>query len=280
MSISSGIGEMPGARQIDAAINNMNRKLGAYAWNGFKRGLATTSDPLFRKQLGERYFTRGLASGGSVIWLMALILSCWSGSLFHGRLSNMVRGNNEIVTMENYSMYSGQTNMRQQSKLPPYALPLFAGLVMMICHAAACSANFAFIAKIRAEGKLYHSMSRGVSRFGDATEICLVLSSLALLLLAPFVGLVLVVSKAMSFLAEQKQQEMLWDAYLDQIDQKIESEYLKPAMLGEVDPSITFLAKPLDQKLDPELRKSIANAVAGEPVEIVARKPQIPENQV
>jgi hypothetical protein len=98
--------------------------------------------------------------------------------------------------------------------------------------------------------------------------------SFVLIIFAPVMGVVSIISMALSAKLEAAQQTALQDRYLDMLDAQIEGELLQGALLGKCPPEITFLYKPLPKTLKPELRENIAAAVVGKPVKIVAHRPR------
>ena len=95
-----------------------------------------------------------------------------------------------------------------------------------------------------------------------------------MLILAPPVGVLFIVSQFFCAALVSKQQEALMSRYLDALDQKIEGECLQDALLGKCPPEVTYLYKPLPETLNPELRANIAAAACGKPVKIVAQAPK------
>ena len=230
--------EIPFGNEAERALKNFNKRaMGALAPH-FQKGLATATEPFFRCNLGQRYFTSGSLATGVALWLAATALSSLGG-LLGAKIAVAV---GLVVTGAFAWLGARERNTALQRQ--------FAGAPR-------------------------HSLSRGQPRLKDSGEeiIARLLGGAALLILAPPVGVLFVISQLFCAFLVAKQQEALMSRYLDALDQKIEGECLQDALLGKCPPEVTYLYKPLPETLNPELRQNIAAAACGKPVKIVAQAP-------
>ena len=240
----NNVHEIPGGAQFEKAVNDFNRKAISTMWNDFKKALAKASEPFHRKEMGERYFTMENCFQGAGVWVIATFVTCLPSILF---------GGSENVLM----------------------LHMTVGGAMTCAAFALGVTDMATMQRYRAEGKTYHSRSRGVRRWGNYNPVVLIFLTLFLLVTDTGAGIAFFVAYSMSAKVAGEQQAAIYSRYLDALDQKIENEYLENAILGECPVEITFLHKPLPKGIEPELRKNIAAAAVGKAVKIVAKPPQI-----
>jgi hypothetical protein len=205
--------------------------------------LQTSTEPFFRREMGERHFGPGAVAAGYTLWSLSALASGLFG-MFFGKA---------------YGVMS-----------------FIVGFGMVGAFGYFAEENKKRLGEFRVEGKTYHSRSRGQSRLADpATEATIkMLGGLALLFLAPVTGVSFIASLIISANLVAQQQAALHDRYLDALDAQIEGEFLQDALLGKCPPEITYLYKPLPPTLKPELREDIAAAAVGKPVKIVAQAPK------
>ncbi len=255
----NNVPEIPGGEAVQKAINDFNKKAAGALWGKFKRIMATASEPFFRRDLGERYFTAEVAFGATLIWLTATILSCKTGPLlvpfFEGMHFNGLAG-----------IFDHQI------------FPAVGGTIFIIAYLRGCIQNFNRIGQFRNEGKLYHTMSRGQSRWEGDRYFLLIAVLIALFIFVPVLCIMVIISHSISAKLAAEQQAAIYSSYLDALDKKIEEEFMEDALLGECAPEITYLSKELPRDLNPELRNNIAAAAVGKPVSIVAQGPRKRKN--
>jgi len=240
--------EIPFGDQFEKAVWSFNKTAGkrivADVGSKIYKMLTTSTDPFFRRDMGERYFTGVAFGNGVLLWFLSAIASCAFGSLFIG---------------------------------PKYAVvALLLGLGVLAGFFYFATENLKHIAVFRADGKTYHSKSRGADRWPDPAQGLgiRVGACLLLLLLAPVTGVAFIASMYTSASLQAQQQAALYDRYLDMLDAQIEGTILQDAMLGKCPPELTYLYKPLPSSLKSELREDIAAAAVGKPVRILAQAPK------
>jgi len=246
--------EMPFGNEIDHWIKTQNKKAIGALTPAFVKALTLATEPMFRKNMGERYFANA-SSGGFWVWIIAVITSFFTGGLASGIFDAM--GLNDLARITH-------------SPIPGVLLTL--GLFGAFIYFN--QENKAVIREIRNANKTYHSMSRGVPRWADDAFIELIITAVAtliLLLFAPITGALFIVSRILCFQAVSKQQAALYDRYLDAQDAKIEAERLESALLGNTPCEETYLYKPLSQDINDATRKDIAASAVGKPVKIAAQ---------
>jgi hypothetical protein len=246
--------EIPGSELVLKTIKDFNKKAAGAVMGKFKRIMATASDPFFRRDLGERYFISDAGSGATMMWIGATVLSCCAGT----RISAVLK----VLNLE--SMADTIDSLR---------LPAIVGTLFVLMYVSFWVENVARLVQFRRERKLYHSMSRGTPRW-KGKRLLLTLILVALALLVPLLFCLLIISWFMSTRIAAEQEAAIYSRYLDALDQKVESEFMESALLGECPPEITYLCKPLSKNLDPQLRNDIAAAAVGKPVGIVATGPK------
>lgn len=256
------IGQMPFGDTLEKGIvdfnKNVGKKVAADITSRTYNALSKATEPIFRRNMGERYFTSAALSSSEALWFAAGLASCATGSL-PGWVCRLM-GMDQLVVL-----------------LCHFGIPALTGIAFLYYYSRFGKESLQSMAEYRSEGKTYHSKSRGVPRWEESKDRSIrIRVSLALLLLAPVMGVAFIISLGISASLEQKQQTALHDRYLDMLDQQIEGELLQDALLGKCPPEVTFLYKPLSEKLSPELRENIAAAAVGKPVKIMARKAKAP----
>jgi hypothetical protein len=254
------VGEIPFGNSFEKAVVDFNKAAGkkiiADVGSWLTQTMSKATEPIFRRDMGERYCTVASISSSNVLWFLSGLISCFTGSaigwcLSLGGLPGILAGYRgciiPLVTMFGFMVYYSRFAKESQQRM----------------------------ALFRAEGKTYHSKSRGAPRWDAQKEMAMRRGLSALLLiLAPAMGVAFIISLSMSANLEAQQQAALHDRYLDMRDQQIEAELLQDALLGKCPPEVTFLYKPLPETLKPELREDIAAAAVGKPVKIVAQRPK------
>ncbi len=248
-------------KQFDKELWDFNKSTGkriiADVGPKIYKMLSTGTEPFFRRDMGERYFDAAAASRGYVLWIFATIASCFTGT-----------GASLLFTA------TGSTGLANSFQGP--FVPFVVGFAVLIGFGYFANENMKHLQQFRADGKTYHSKSRGQARTTDRKQelIIRIGGSVGLLLLAPVVGVAFIASMYVSMSLASQQQAALHDRYLDMLDAQIEGEFLQDAILGKCPPEITYLYKPLPSTMKPELREDIAAAAVGKPVKIVAQAPQ------
>lgn len=238
----------------ESAITALTKKAASTFWGKFKRYLSTASEPLLRKDMGERYLSGDAIFGGLAIWICSTI-----AALFFplarpiGVLFSAIPGLQSIGGM-----------------LDNVILTILVGLALIISHFLFSMENFKVMAKYRDKGTAYHTQSRGVSRWSNSPMMPVVIIVVLVLFDFP-AGIMFVISIGMSAKIASEQQAAIYSRYLDMLDKRIEDEYLENAILGKCPTEITQLHRPLSQSLNPDLRKNIAAAAVGKPVSIVVK---------
>jgi hypothetical protein len=257
------IGPIPGGEAFENAVNAFNKKGAAIIFNKFKLFLSTASDPFFRKDMGERYFSHESLVGGVGIWILATIIAL---------VLPDVRSVAPLIC-EPAGLY------RLEHLFQHWLPPLATGGLLVLFYWKFGLESLALMQKYRAEGTAYHSMSRGVLRSEKDGRLMGIAIVVLLLLFNLPAGVLFIASYMMSAKITSEQEAAIYSRYLDALDQKIEQEYLENAILGKCPPEITYLTHPLPADMNPELRSNIAAAAVGKPVKIIAKPPK-PSPQV
>jgi hypothetical protein len=248
---------IPFGDEIESSIRSFNKKAAGALAPAFLRALTNATEIFVRKDLGERFFA-GAMSGGIMIWGVALLVTYFAdnaaGELLHElgfHLLGRILGHHIIGVILNL------------------------GLMASFMYFA--NENAQRLQQFRNEGKTYHSMSRGVPRWGDdpMRNLGIQVGIIAVLLLfAPLTAILFGISRYLSAQEAAKQQAAMYDRYLDAMDAKIEGEHLQDALMGKCAPEVTYLYKPLPANMNPELRENVAAAATGKPVKIVVQAPK------
>lgn len=225
--------------------------------NDLKLFLACATEPFFRKDMGERYFSKENLNRGVIGWVLCTLITfkfpadCSGGRLVFSALhfywfAHLVGSSLIILT---------------------------AGVALAYYFYKFGRESLATMEKYRAEGIPRHSLSRGVPRWGDRTGFILIGICVVLPLLNLPAGLLFMLSVVTSAKLAGEQHAAIYARYLDVLDKRIEDEYLENAILGECPVGITQLVYPLPNTLAPDLRKNIAAAAVGKPVQVFSQKP-------
>jgi hypothetical protein len=215
-------------------------------------GLAT--EPFFRKNFGERYFTGDSFFVCILLWIIATKGSSWAQfgpTPVAAFVYNL--GFRDIGTWIYRHDYSSKVGA-----LVICAYGLLGGLSLQSIHGR------------RRGGKMWHSMSRGESLFGSENKLrdfCLAAAAILVLsTFAPAVGFLFLLSRFASYHFAAKQQAILYARYLDAMDAKIEAEFLQPSLDRGEPPVVTEgLYCPLPKTFQGEHRARIARVVTGGP---------------
>jgi hypothetical protein len=237
--------EIPFGDYFDKELRQFNRKAAGALAPVFVRSLTNATEIFLRKDLGERFFS-GAMSGGILIWGLASCLTYCSDSLVGEFLHNL-----------------GQHSLAQI--LGNHVVGLILNIALLGTFMYFASENAKRLQQFRADGRTYHSMSRGVPRWSNdpITNFVIQIGIFTLLLLfAPITAVLFGFSRYLSA-AEAAKQEAA----------KIEGEHLNDALLGKCAPEITYLYKPLPTSMKSETRENIAAAATGKPVKIIAQTP-------
>jgi hypothetical protein len=254
----------------ETLFNEANKNLANAAIHGFKqmaatmanlclRGAAIFSDPLFRKNLGERFLSPFSMLGLWAVWLLTLWLSWFYGMAF-------------TAYALRYFKMSGLADSASQLHWISVVALLGYGIAVRV----SISNDLKAALRRHLEGRPTHTYSFGEPRFGTGQEIRVKIGLFILLLLAAApLAAVYLASLYFSFLAGKLQEIEMYGRYLDTIDAMIETEQLETALLGVTPVGNTQLIKPLSARLPDSLRKNIAAAAARNTVMGLARPPKM-----
>jgi hypothetical protein len=243
-----------GLKMANSALANLTKKTAASYWGNFKRLLSTASEPLLRKEMGERYLSPEAASGGIMIWACSTLLAIfWPDVRSAGALIDAT------------------TSFHRLGHLMNNVWPtILVGGALVYFNFRFCLENNKLMAAYRDKVEAYHTQSRGVPRWDNLPMMPLFIIAALFLFDLP-AGILFVISMGMSAKIASEQQAAIYARYLDALDAKIEQEYLENAILGKCPTEITQLHKPLPGSLNADLRKNIAAAAVGKPVSIMVK---------
>ncbi|HZQ48499.1 MAG TPA: hypothetical protein VFC07_15895 [Verrucomicrobiae bacterium] len=199
---------------------------------------ATATDPFFRKNMGERYFTPGRAFVSAVGWWTVLILTFAHFAILYGN------------TPPTFKL------------LGTIALP-FAYLVMAVIQ-------LRLIRRRQQNGEIWHSRSKGESIFGWENPIRDAVIEVVVFILLCFVSYIpaafFAFSRLLGYAGDALALAMLYNRYLDIQDARIEADFMETALRDGFPPSRTAgLFRPLPRSFKGERRSNIARVVAGGP---------------
>jgi hypothetical protein len=251
-----GLMEKPEA-MLNNALSTLAKKTAASFWGNFKRLLSTASEPLLRKEMGERYLSAEAGAGGVIIWTLSTLLA-----LYVPELRSVAP-----TILESFHWYAlARLFTHWESTLAVGGLLVFLSFKFS-------KESLSLMTKYRADGLAHHTQSRGVPRWDNFPMMPLWII-VALFLFDLPAGILFVASMGMSSKIAAEQQAAIYARYLDALDAKIEQEYLENAILGKCPAEITQLHKPLSAALNEDLRKNIAAAAVGKSVKIVTKEPR------
>jgi len=247
--------EIPYAQNVTDAIDNYSKKAAGLYVSKFSKALDTAVEPFFRKQMGERYFDGQAAAGGAIVWIVGTIASSFNGLWL-----------SPIASHHNFDALAKFLDHPIWAIIPC--------CFMIVLYWAFCLDNNQFINVTRTAGTLYHSRSRGVSRWGkEGNVIFAIIVFLVLFVFAPIMAVLFFISCGRVSNAADYQRAVLMNMYLDVKDSEIETDKIQDAALGNCEPQITYLYDQLPVDMKPEIRKDIAAAMVPRSPRIVAKSP-------
>ena len=228
-------------RMMDIASNKLPKALTQIAVGIMlfilKPGAAAT-DPFFRKNLGERYFSPLLAMLSLAVWSVLL----WAA-----------------ITLQ--TEYFGRSTKTVQDT----------GIFILLAYAFLAWRNIRAARKRLMDGVRWHSRSYGESLFGSENPIrdfvIEVIVAFFLFIVSPIFGGYFIFSRYQSYLSKWLGIAQRYNRYLDAVDAKIESEFLEKALRDGFPASETAgIYEPLPRHLKGELRANVARVAAGIPI--------------
>jgi len=210
--------------------------------------LTTATEPLFRKKLGERYFHFGSVIGGGSLWGFAIWFGSSNGSIFKG--------------------YSTIYGWKIGSFLRDFDGNLWLGIPLIVLFMLLGVTEIQETIKRQQAGELWHSRSRGESRFGSENAIrdgiIKVALGLVLLMFATMVGVMFIASWFLREKFSELERKRAYSRYLDAVDAQIEANFLFGAMLNATPPGENYgLHAPLPKGFTGKYRENIARAGSG-----------------
>ena len=205
---------------------------------------ATATDPFFRKNMGERYFTSPRAVVSLIGWLVMF---------FVAKTSNNI----------GMDLYGNIT--------PPNHLVKAVGIVILLAYGVMAGYNLYTTYQRRRTGLYWHSKSRGESVFGYESKIrdllVEVLVFVGLMYVSKIYGAFFLLSRLMGYAAEAAGNAAFYNRYLDIMDAKIEAENMEAALRDGLVPSkVGGFDRRLPAGYTTEQRANIARVVTGGPI--------------
>lgn len=243
---------------LDRKILDFNLKMLGLLAALLLKPLANATEPLFRKNLGERYLTPMGAFVSFCLWSLVKKLADATPYSFQ-------------VTPLQESLNRAQC-YDAANWVHTYNLSGKVGWLITAVYGVMAWRSLIAAGLRRKTGQPWYSMSRGESVFGSENKIrdiiISVVASLILLDVAPPAGALFLVSRFLSYYLEARQQSSIYNQYLDAMDAKIQNEYLQRALDQGEPPSATEgLYCPLPRGMKGEPRARVARVVAGGPFE-------------
>ncbi len=236
---------------LDKKITDFNFKVVGLLFGVLFKPLATATEPFFRKNLGERYFTVTSAMFGTILWFIAANLS-------------------KLVAMSAPQPYRHGAG-RVTESLVEFNAGDFLAMAMCGAFFGFASANIGLAWQRQKKGIVWHSLSRGQSLWGIESAWLdfgiSVVAAFVLLKFALFTGLLFVASRLASRYLGHKEQQSIYARYLDAMDAKVEAEHLEVALRDGVAPTITEgIYGPLAERFKGQHRANIARIAACGPI--------------
>jgi hypothetical protein len=232
------------ADTLDKKMFDFNLKMLGVLGPLLIKPLAMCTEPLFRKNFGERYFTAGIYTVSIVLWCVAQKFAGFNPTGEPTMAQKWLGDSAVSISPENI------------------------GRVFLVAYVILGMWNLSRARRRRGRGQVWYSMGRGESLFGrqDKTRDLLFagLVIVFLALTAPALALLFFASQAASQYLAGKQQASFYNRYLDAMDAKIESEFLQQALdKGEPPSDTDGLHCPLPKVFKGEHRTRVARVVAG-----------------
>jgi len=239
-------------KSLDRQILNFNYKAIGFLATIFMKPLATASDPFFRINMGERYFTHISHGLGTILWGVAT----WLTYLSEDKMASIAR---------EFHFDSLASLLQEGAQIH---VPFWTAVGMMVLFFIVGSFSVGANYYRQVKGVTWHSMSRGISIWGSEDKvrdtIILIFLSAALLIIAPAVGALFLISRLFSLLLIAQEQARIYARYLDAIDAAIESDLLEAALRDGAPPSINNgIYCPLPRRFKSPHRDKVARVAAG-----------------
>lgn len=242
---------------LENKINELTKKTFKSFWQEFQYHMATASEPFFRKEMGERYFSSTNLFVGTSVWAGGTLLAM-SFSFIRSPFTYI-----SAVGFENFSRFLGSG-----------FVTFLVGAVMVGLSLYWGTENLRKMLAYREDCIAYHTRSRGTPRWGgDNGKVFLLMSGVLFIFNFP-VFVLFMFSHGLATKLAAERDAAIYSRYFDILDQQIEKEYLEKAILGQCPTEITQLSSPLPQNLKEQYRKNVAAAATGKTVKIVAQPPQ------
>jgi len=233
---------------LDGKLLDFNFKIIGLLATIFLRPLATCTQVVFRKNLGERYFS-------VTTMIYAFFLWCIPSFLFDA--SSFLRWNLlEYFGWNTFGMWLANHSSKT-------IIGFTVGLLFWIC----ASNNLSQARQRQMQGIPWYSMSRGESRLGSEDQVLNGMASIGLgillFLFAPSYGVLYFASRFAGYVLFIKEQQMNYARYLDEMDAKILSGHFETALIGQQQPRQTQgLYCPLPSQIKGERRVAVAKVSA------------------
>jgi anti-sigma-K factor RskA len=238
---------------LDKKILDFNLKILGLLASILIKPLALATEPFFRKNFGDRYFT-----GTGFVISIAL----W-GLVEKASYSGIkMDGSPLLKIFNNYHCY-GVSNWLQAHNFVGKAV-----WIVAFTYGFLAGLNLICVQIRRRAGKIWHSMSPGESIFGGENIVrdilIAILAVVILYIITPALGVLFFMSQCASNYLATKRRNSFYNRYLDIVDAKIENEFMQQALDRGVPPEDTAgLFCPLPKAIKGEYRVRVARVVAG-----------------
>ena len=234
---------------LDKKMLDFNLKLLGILGSLLIKPLAMCTEPFFRKNFGERYFTVELYGISTGLWLVAQML-------------NNITGGMEATPLQSWLISHSWQGLANDLS------PKNISLVMAAAYGAIGMYGLIKTRSRQGTGENWHSMSRGesiVGLEGVGWNVFFAVFIVVLLgLVAWPLSFLFLVSQGASYYLAAKQQASFYNRYLDAMDAKIEAENLQRALdKGEPPSENDGLNCPLPKVFKGKHRTRVARVVAG-----------------
>ncbi|MDR3459676.1 MAG: hypothetical protein P4N60_19780 [Verrucomicrobiae bacterium] len=231
---------------LDKKMLDFNLKILGFLASILIRPLAFCTEVMFRRNFGERYFSLVTVTYSFFLWCIP------AGFINVGAGEGM-----QWTFLYRY----GWPHVAQW--LTHHTSPKAVMFAISTVFFYSATKNYSQIWMRQQKGIIWYSMSRGESIFG--TESVMVkgfysgLICVALFIVSPALGLFFFLSRVAGFYLWRKEQESIYNRYLDEQDARIMAGNIEPAMLGNKPTRETSgLYCPLPKRFTGEHRAHVA----------------------
>jgi len=235
---------------LDKKMLDFNLKILALLGSLLIKPLSLATEPFFRKNFGERYFT---ATGFVISVILWNLAQAATNALNDSPLLQLLHDSHlrALATWGQNHHFTGKM---------AWVISFIYGWMAM--------RQYLRVKSRRRNDRTWHSMSRGESIFGYESRgrdiLIALLGSFVLSIVAPVIGFLFFASQCASIYLASKTESSFYNRYLDIVDAKLENEFMQKCLeRGEPPTDVNGLFYPLPKAIQGEARMRVARVVAG-----------------